>query len=385
VEEQNLAAGLETADSAGVDICSLSIGYFLFQNSMFNYTYADMNGNTTISARAADLAAKKGMLVVAAIGNEGGTNWHYMITPSDGDSVLSVGAVDTLGNSFALSSYGPSSDGQIKPNLAAVGLQAMVASQNTGLPVPGNGTSFACPNLAGIATCLWQAFPEVNNMSIMSAMQSNATRTNNPDDRVGYGIPDAKKSFVYLLRQLYTQQSTMNECVAQLNFRVKASNVMEFVIERKLPAETDYVPIKTQSGTGTFAMENFIFNDDLSLIAPGVVHYRTKMTIDTDTTFYLDSLSVTRLTDCRPTEDSIKIAPNPVHDHLNLIISRLTEANFSVVIYNASGQRMYTSAWQQPRGTSTKSISTAHWSAGTYYINVFIDNKKSMTQKFLKR
>ncbi len=82
VEEQNYAAGLERADSLGVDICSTSLGYFVFDNPIFNYTYNDLNGNTTISARAADMAAKKGMIMVVANGNEGSKAWHYLSGPS---------------------------------------------------------------------------------------------------------------------------------------------------------------------------------------------------------------------------------------------------------------------------------------------------------------
>ncbi|MEO5646808.1 MAG: S8 family serine peptidase, partial [Chitinophagaceae bacterium] len=55
VEEQNLAAGLERSDSLGVDLCSISLGYYEFDNPIFNYTYANLNGNITISARASDL------------------------------------------------------------------------------------------------------------------------------------------------------------------------------------------------------------------------------------------------------------------------------------------------------------------------------------------
>lgn len=84
---------MERADSLGVDITSTSLGYFNFDNSIFNYTYANMDGNTTLSAKGADLAAKKGMLLVLAAGNEGTSAWHYIITPSDADSVMAVGAV----------------------------------------------------------------------------------------------------------------------------------------------------------------------------------------------------------------------------------------------------------------------------------------------------
>ncbi|MEX0636174.1 MAG: S8 family serine peptidase, partial [Ferruginibacter sp.] len=61
IEEQNLAAALERADSAGVNMASISLGYNDFDISIIDYTYADMDGNTTISARAADYAAAKGM------------------------------------------------------------------------------------------------------------------------------------------------------------------------------------------------------------------------------------------------------------------------------------------------------------------------------------
>jgi subtilisin family serine protease len=157
IEEQNLAAALERADSAGVDMASMSVGYYDFQEPSFNYTYADMDGNTTICARASDYAAAKGMLIVAANGNEGNNSWKYLISPADADSVLAVGAVDTLGNVAIFSSYGPSYDAQIKPGVAGVGLNAVIANASTGQPAYNSGTSFACPNIAGLSACLWQA------------------------------------------------------------------------------------------------------------------------------------------------------------------------------------------------------------------------------------
>ena len=97
-----------------------------------------------LAAIGADLAAKKGILFVNAAGNEGSGAWHYIITPADGDSVLAVGAVNTSGAVGVFSSYGPSSDGQIKPDVASVGVNAMVQSTSNTVAT-GNGTSFACP------------------------------------------------------------------------------------------------------------------------------------------------------------------------------------------------------------------------------------------------
>lgn len=291
IEEQNWIAGMEKADSLGIDISSTSLGYFNFDNPVFNYTYANMDGNTTMSAKAADLAARKGILCVLAAGNEGNGAWHYIITPSDADSVMAVGAVNTAGVVGSFSSYGPSSDGQVKPSVAAVGVGAAVANPSTGQPVFGNGTSYACPNMAGLATCLWQAFPEINNMGIIDVMQQSATRATNPNDRVGYGIPDMKKAFVKLIRQLYTQQSAVANCAVNLQWTAKTDSVISIDIERKLPAGA-YTTINTQTSTGAFLSRNFTYSDDLRNLPTSGIWYRFKMNIATDTSFYLDSMLV---------------------------------------------------------------------------------------------
>jgi serine protease AprX len=292
IEEHNLAAGYERADSVGVDVCSVSLGYTTFDAPSQNYTYANMDGNTTISAIASDIAAKKGMLPVVAAGNDGNGAWHFISTPGDADSVMTVGAVDTLSNVAGFSSYGPSSNNRIKPNVAAVGLNAVIASPSTGQPVFGNGTSFATPNIAGLTTCLWQAFPEFNNMAILDAMQRSATRFTNPNDRVGYGIPDMKKSFAILLKKSYTQQANVAICAANVLLNVKHDNTMNIIVERKLATQTTYSLFKTILGTGNFTNKNVSFTDDLSIITGSAVNYRIRLDIATDTSFYLDSIAV---------------------------------------------------------------------------------------------
>lgn len=200
VEEQYWIAAAERADSAGADIISTSLGYNLFDNPVFDYSYADLNGHTTLIAKAATLAARKGMIVLAAAGNEGDNSWHYIITPADADSIISVGAVDRSGIVAGFSSYGPSSDGRVKPTVASVG-SGTALSSTTGPIQVGYGTSFATPNLAGLVTCLWQAFPEFNNMQIIEAVIKSSSIYNNPNDRIGYGIPDFKKAFDDLSQQ----------------------------------------------------------------------------------------------------------------------------------------------------------------------------------------
>ncbi len=293
IEEQNWAAAAERADSLGVDVFSVSLGYYDFDGgTLFDYTYANMDGNTTISARAADIAARKGILAVFANGNEGNTPWRYLISAADADSVLAVGAVNNSGVVASFSSYGPSSDGQIKPNVAAVGAGAVIANTTTGGPAGGNGTSFACPNMAGITTCLWQAFPEENNMSIINALQQSATRTANPDDRVGYGIPNMLKAFSYLIKQRYTQNIATNSCKTNIQFSAKTDTGIVVYVERKLPTDINYSTINTQITTGSFIQRSFNYVDDISTQPSGSIKYRIKMKISADTTFYLDSATV---------------------------------------------------------------------------------------------
>ncbi|HVZ97280.1 MAG TPA: S8 family serine peptidase [Chitinophagaceae bacterium] len=216
-EEQNWAAAAEHADSAGVDVISTSLGYTQFDNPALSHTYADMNGHTTIAARAAGMAAKKGMIVVIAAGNDGSDAWHYIGTPADADSCLTVGAVDVNGNVGSFSSYGPSSDGRVKPEVASVGVATYICS-TSGTFITGNGTSFATPNMAGLVTCLWQAFPEFSNMDIIRAVERSSSIYNSPDDRIGYGIPDFRVAYNDLSEQRALRN--INTILGNETFRV---------------------------------------------------------------------------------------------------------------------------------------------------------------------
>jgi serine protease AprX len=198
IEEYNWASAAEYADSAGTDLISTSLGYTQFDSIVVNnvtvvnpanHTYNDMNGHTCPSSIAANIAASKGILVIAAAGNEGGAAWHYISAPSDGDSAMSVAAVDSNGYHAGFSSYGPAYGGAIKPNVAAKG-QSTIVAYSDGSIGGGSGTSFATPVLAGSAACLWQAHPAMTNMQIYHAIEQSANYHNAPNDSLGFGIPD---------------------------------------------------------------------------------------------------------------------------------------------------------------------------------------------------
>ncbi len=205
VEEYFWAAGAQLADSLGADIISSSLGYFIFNDSLENHSYSQLNGHTTPVTKAALMAAQKGIIVVNAAGNEALNPWHYIIAPADADSILAVGAVDSLGKIAPFSSVGPAANGQIKPDIVALGYHTTTINPYTGHLTKASGTSFATPIIAGLTACLLQKFPNATPSQIITAILQSASLCNNPNNIYGYGLPDFKKAFLILQHSLNFQ------------------------------------------------------------------------------------------------------------------------------------------------------------------------------------
>jgi serine protease AprX len=200
VEEQNWVAAAEFADSVGVDLISTSLGYGYFDDPKYDLNYSERNGHSALISQAANLAVAKGMIVAAAAGNDGSQNSErkYVSCPADGDSVYAVGAVDINNQIGIFSSWGPNGSGQVKPDGVSVGVGTHFVGTDGSLNA-GNGTSFATPNLAGLITCLWQAFREFSSQDILLAVRQSSDKFTIADNRYGYGLPDFEKAYQALL------------------------------------------------------------------------------------------------------------------------------------------------------------------------------------------
>jgi subtilisin family serine protease len=263
-EEYNWIRGAEFADSVGADIFTTSLGYTQFDNSIYDHTYATLNGKTAYMSIAATMAARKGVLVLNAAGNEGDNSWHYISVPADADSIITVGAIDGSSNMASFSSYGPTADGRIKPDLTARGLGSWVMDPYSMMPQGGSGTSFATPILAGAVACFWQAHPNLRNITIIDTLRKTASFRHAPDNHHGWGTPN-----MCLILSGIKEQSKNS-----FNFNVMP-NPFKSSVKIQIPIEAE-MQIRVQNVLGQTAKATSIktsgneFEYDLSDLNSGI-------------------------------------------------------------------------------------------------------------------
>lgn len=265
LEESLWVEAAERADSLGVDVINTSLGYTTFDNPNYNYEYNDMNGQTTFISRGAEIAFSRGMIIVNAAGNEGTSAWHYISAPADAASVLSIGAVDASGTIASFSSFGPTSDGRIKPDVCAQGASVYIID-TSGNIATSNGTSFSSPVLTGVISCLWQAFPNKTNAEIVQLVKESAHLYASPTNQEGYGIPNFES--IYTL--LSVDENGEEEIVELSLFPNPTSNELHF----KFPTGVDEVEVTIYNLLGKNVSHNLVHMNnpttDVSFLAKGL-------------------------------------------------------------------------------------------------------------------
>ncbi|MBX2957181.1 MAG: S8 family peptidase [Cyclobacteriaceae bacterium] len=270
VEEYNWLFAAERADSAGVDIINSSLGYNIdFDDASMDYSTGQMDGETAIITRAAQFAADKGMLVVTSAGNEGlDASWRIITAPADGRDVLAVGSVNSFMVRSPTSSVGPTADGRIKPDLVALGSGTSVVRAN-GSITTGSGTSFSAPLVTGLAAGLWQRQPGLSNKKLIEAIRMSASLAPNPDNFLGYGLPN------YTAAKHYIEQVEQEELFAVFPNPITHDTL---TIRPKNPEDLTPVVILLVSAQGqiirdqnvNFTWLNNQYTADLSFLSAGI-------------------------------------------------------------------------------------------------------------------
>jgi len=221
VEEDNYAAALQWMDSIGVDITTSSLGYNIFDPTTFSYTYADMNGNTTIITKAAELAFTQfGISTFTSAGNDGNNSWHFIGAPADGFNIIAVGAVTNNNVKASFSSFGPSYDGRIKPEVTTQGVSVFAASvSGTSTSAYGteSGTSAAAPIAAGVGAQLLSLYPHLTNVQIRNILLLTAANASSPNNDIGYGLLSSLRAITYPNLEKSGQSYILHKCFEQNN------------------------------------------------------------------------------------------------------------------------------------------------------------------------
>ena len=243
LEETLWVEAAERADSLGVDVINTSLGYTTYDNPNHSYNYQDMDGKTTFISRGAEIGASRGLLLVNSAGNSGNSSWKYIGAPADAPSVISVGAVNALNVIAPFSSFGPTADGRIKPEILGQGQNPALIDYTTGKVTTSlSGTSFSSPIMAGLIACLNQkkillmmpSTAEDNlNTYLKNAIYESADRFMHPLPQYGYGIPN----FEMALKKYISNLTTINETMLSA-FKIFPNPTNDLI---RISADGDYL------------------------------------------------------------------------------------------------------------------------------------------------
>jgi len=195
MEEDAYVEALEWADHMGADIVSTSLGYRSWYGS------DQFDGKTAPISIAASIAAKRGLIIVTAMGNRTNDSaaypWPvpYIVAPGDADGVITAGGVEKNLLPWRGTGTGPTSDGRVKPDLVALSDTVAVVAPDLEDNIAGSaGTSCATALIAGACALLKEAHPQWSADSIKAVLFATATRSVQ-SDTFGFGVPRVDSAY----------------------------------------------------------------------------------------------------------------------------------------------------------------------------------------------
>ena len=392
IEEDNYAAALQWMESLGVDITSSSLGYNIFDDTTYSYTYQDMNGKTAIVTKAADLAFQRGVVVLTAAGNEGNNKWHYILAPADGINVIAVGAVDNQNSLAYFSSHGPTADGRIKPDIVAMGVNdyaASVAGEN--IYIYGDGTSFATPIASGIAAMLKSTYPYLTNVQVRDILRRTAGNSDKPNNDIGWGLVSAEKAIAFpniesknnsfIMHKIFFQPASLNPATVKIHYMINGSDSIQSSVgyDDSLKYNFDMPPLSSGSNFTFF----YTFQDSSGN------SYRDPQ--NQNYSYYPDSsITLVNLNSIALYDEILQNNyPNPFNTQTRIFYKVLNDNHVKLIIFNTLGEKIktlvdrfmqageYNVVWDGRNENAVKCASGIY----TYYL--LVGNKEYMKKMVL--
>lgn len=188
IEEEAYCAAIEWLERQGAMVISSSVGYYTFDSTEDASIPDVMTGNTTFASRAINRAVGLGVMVATAAGN-GGLKPNSIIIPAEADSVIAVGGATEQRAHWVNSSFGLTTRGLVKPDLACLGVN-VVSQDPDGQVKAVAGTSLATPQIGGAIALLCQLFPNVQAYHLRYGLYSSCTVDDSVGSLLGRGIPN---------------------------------------------------------------------------------------------------------------------------------------------------------------------------------------------------
>jgi subtilisin family serine protease len=398
LEEDNYAAALEWMERMGVEITSSSLGYSVFDQGQFSYNYRDMDGQTTIVTRAAELAFRRGVVTVTSAGNEGIYPWFYIIAPADGFNTLGVGAVNSSNQVADFSSRGPTSDGRIKPDIVTQGVSVYCAQAgNFRGYINASGTSVAAPIASGIAALLLSAHPHLKNTQVRNILLESADNNTSPDNERGYGLISALDALEFpnlreaegsfKLTKMFLKRENINPQTVKIHYSTSG----EDYTEESMQFDGQY--------SYTFLFP-YLFNGDLVnfyIIYSDLNNNIFRDPVEDVYKFFYGQLDVQLNLDLKKEFTDFVISepfPNPfipnIQEFTSIQIKSGGNENLSIVIIDALGQEVETFDQVTVAGTNRivwmgYSDNGAPVSSGAYYFLIDLNGIKYSRNLILLR
>lgn len=349
VEEDWWVAGVEWADSLGADVISSSLGYIDW------YTYSDMDGNTAVVSRAAEMAAARGIVVVNGMGNMGEyPEYNKMGAPADAEGVISVGAVDAEGRRAHFSSIGPTFDGRIKPDVMAMGQQVYMAFTKTSNEYSTrDGTSFSTPLVAGVVALLLEAHPRWTPERVLRTLRQTATQAATPDTLNGFGIVRAYEALrtesLGSVRDFVPESGSGGVFLAWT--ATLEIDISTYLIERRIYPDEAFGPLVSvdvsEAVVAADGSKAYAHTDTTAV--PGASYEYRLQTVGPDGLPLATPSLTTRTTYDPPASNALAAtlypnAPNPFASETRIRFDLVESARVSVTIYDVLGRRVRTLA-----------------------------------------
>jgi hypothetical protein len=316
-----------------------------------------MDGNTAVTTIAADIAVKKGVVVVLSAGNEGDGFWGIIAAPADADSVIAVGAVNSANSLAGFSSRGPTADGRTKPDVVALGVNTYLAFPSTDIGnsvyTNANGTSFSCPAVAGVAALILTAHPYLNPLQVRNALRSTADNALSPNNGIGWGLVDAYEAILFH-GPAFSTKPEITKAGETYTVAINADSKNgvdpdEVYLGYKHPEAQAFLEAKMTAGSATHAFRVAVPDSALR----DTFQYYFKLTDETGITafhpynapdsFFTYNSFPSSVGNGAPYPDIFLLAqnfPNPFNPETQILFELKVAAEISLTIYNTRGQKI---------------------------------------------